>query len=1301
MINFYKILTTLFYFLTFITLIHSQIVIEDIIKPDLDFYAGKKDVCEKVTYTLIVSGLGSETSISALSPISIRSGTLVIGKINDTHSAVALQFIVPVGIHNISVQMGSTIFPNITSYECENVPSSIVFIFGANPANRHAILDIKLTFQILGLKPKKIIDGTLECAYPQPYFRCILGLGTLGDAAMSSVYSISLSLVSTSFPFNGPNIGSPTYFTITDKTNPLINHNIEIGSVLPPTNILNSVSSSNVFTSYYPTADVTANSPQFVPMACFLTIGSGSISTSIPPFMISVNQYRSSSYRNSIKPLLVGPNGTNLYHIVLSHGVAVDTPTRAIPSQLYGFNGTNTNLFDNKTININMGELIIAKMAQLTKADKVIPNNGEFYLLDTIVQTIETVGFPTPTFTNVNPSFSTGPFSIDFPLGYASGNRQNFKFAITSIHSTKSTPITNSLKILNNETSLSIPPYDPNIQDTIKPNLINLEYKMVNYTHLLVRVHVSDEGSGILSINFRSGTLTSKDLVKGTIFDGFYEKIFQYASVQFLPHDATISVWDRAYNRLDISKNYPNSLPLPINPISKYFMDFPFSSYNISSIKFRQNDFNVFNAGVNTTMELKLSVNPFNGNPEFYSQWPVFLIFTWYSNENTVYRAVWNENLKLFTIDFYIPPRVYPGVLQYNLRIINFSFNYYDIYGALGVSSELRTETLQTDQSPPVVTGGGYNTSDTIIINSAQKTSTFGWWIQVEDNYNGIGSVEFTVRSTEDPLPYVISFPGPVDNVKVIGSSLNRTYILNIEETYPCKSRVFEITDITLKDQRGFTAYHSRDQVKSFVNVPYFDTAVLKSKITLTCENMVTPAPPFISKFNFNPKSIDVGAPSDSARTITLDLETTSTTGLSRRHFPVFYLSYGIGSPTHIKVPTTYLLSSFNENTFSYRQTVVIPRGEAIDTPILVSVYGITDKSLQFRGYTTSDLMDATYPAIITTNYTRVPIIDSYGPSKIGSNDKSVTLYGSNFQPGVSKIQINYGTTGFMDIGVESMTGVICSTNSIQRGHRNYLLRVVTGQLVSNTISIDTFYQPPITESPTESPFPTPSPGPKCPGSPPCGGSNQGICDDNLGCLCISPWYGFNCGSQVINTTKPDPDTGKPDSKTDGQLPNGSDINFTSLISMVSLRELNFVGEAIKTFNFSIWIFDNLSDESLSKTLYRYSTNVTNSIDSQNGKTTSTQESQSMIGINLRNYKESVILDPDFSVIVDYHDSNNPLSTCSKKSGLSKTQIAGIVIGAGVAFIALATASTIYYFKRSKEQKAMKNLNNKLKQVKS
>jgi len=82
---------------------------------------------------------------------------------------------------------------------------------------------------------------------------------------------------------------------------------------------------------------------------------------------------------------------------------------------------------------------------------------------------------------------------------------------------------------------------------------------------------------------------------------------------------------------------------------------------------------------------------------------------------------------------------------------------------------------------------------------------------------------------------------------------------------------------------------------------------------------------------------------------------------------------------------------------------------------------------------------------------------------------------------------------------------------------------------------------------------------------------------------------------------------------------------------------------------------------------------------------------QSYIGINIPFYKRNVVIDPDFSLLVDTSPaSDKEGSKCASKSKLSPAKIAGIVIGC-VAFIAIIVISVVYHLYKKKQHRQMEH----------
>ncbi|KAK5583865.1 hypothetical protein RB653_005469 [Dictyostelium firmibasis] len=106
-------------------------------------------------------------------------------------------------------------------------------------------------------------------------------------------------------------------------------------------------------------------------------------------------------------------------------------------------------------------------------------------------------------------------------------------------------------------------------------------------------------------------------------------------------------------------------------------------------------------------------------------------------------------------------------------------------------------------------------------------------------------------------------------------------------------------------------------------------------------------------------------------------------------------------------------------------------------------------------------------------------------------------------------------------------------------------------------------------------------------------------------------------------------------------------------------------------------------------------------LDQSLGSVSDSHTSQSFIGINIPFYNKKVIIDPDFSLLLD----SNPTTTqensiCSpKSSGLTTAQLAGIIVGCCCAAIAI-TFATVFTIKKTREkEKQMKVFKSKLQTI--
>ncbi|KAM9984677.1 hypothetical protein ACTFIY_009109 [Dictyostelium cf. discoideum] len=177
----------------------------------------------------------------------------------------------------------------------------------------------------------------------------------------------------------------------------------------------------------------------------------------------------------------------------------------------------------------------------------------------------------------------------------------------------------------------------------------------------------------------------------------------------------------------------------------------------------------------------------------------------------------------------------------------------------------------------------------------------------------------------------------------------------------------------------------------------------------------------------------------------------------------------------------------------------------------------------------------------------------------------------------------------------------------------------------------------------------------------------------------VSPFYRFEKDSLIISvdnkTCSTALDTSPPNlissSKSFGDTTNGDDSNFIKL----QIDDHSVYGRFLKRA-----IVDDLV------------VSVDNVLldDSMNTIESNAHAQQSYIGIIIPHYSDSVSIDPDFSILIDQNaaSESSENSICSKKSGLTKGQIAGITIGA-VCFATVIVVSVVYSVHKTKKNKKM------------
>ncbi|KAN0042456.1 hypothetical protein ACTFIV_005021 [Dictyostelium citrinum] len=945
-------------------------------------------------------------------------------------------------------------------------------------------------------------------------------------------------------------------------------------------------------------------------------------------------------------------------------------------------------------------------------------------------------------------------------------------------------------------------------------------------------------------------------LVRGTLFNGVWGIL--YDSILGDNNQLNSLVINTFCG---VSRDYLSGTPISLdNPNKRYqlptigFNEFNFE--DLVNITFLYNNVHVTNQSVSNIMYFNftnisnykdisigfslmdpktLADNQFDSllNPMLHTMDDDFIFAEWVVNR--------------YQVMFDIPANTMPGIANYYLT---FSKEIKIFSSELPQSAQLNLISKNIDIYGPIF-------SKIIKNPSNLPQDTFGWLVTIEDNVNGLKNGYITVRGTIDSSLHNFTIE-PSKAIK--GDKWVGEYEIYIKEHQSqCIHQSYEITDVVLYDTFNNIASYTKFEISgknsrynpfiNYINGTFINTV---EPDNIICSGISDASGPTLLSFKSSTPSLDVG--SLNGRNITFEFESQDQqTGIRENQFPIVYLTT-LNLDIHKCISTN---STPFQTTTKFTCTTTVPIGFGYPTDIVLSVYGFINNGGYYSGYSTQSLKDSGFDySLNTTIYTEnQPIITS--TNSITNYGGSLMIYGRKLAYGnIGDIQsilvlLKYSDDGNGGIYISFTPKTIYDSfiliEGIRATNQSFTIKItssstsiesneftVTPKLfffnytapIEPTISPTTSPSSTPTTSPSLTPIPTVSPIPtnppqKCQGNPECGGSNQGICKEG-GCVCYPPFIGLTCTSQIIivpqpSTNSTNPSTEIPIPPTDNSQ-DSEDISkaiFKSLISLVSLRELNFKGEETKLYTFDKWIFTPLNNNkhlyetsinsnsntitNISATLewfnksttvefanqqlqmnpssikytieineYPFSQslntlqlvmsaslissetddicsskefgNTTNGDDSNflkiqvdnhsvygrfikraiidskvqsienvlldsTMKPISTSHStQSYIGITIPQYSKQVIIDPDFSIIIDQRaaSSNSENSICSNNSSsLTKGQIAGIIIG-GVAFLAVIIVCTIYYFHKTKKNRVFRqSIKNKLEQFSS
>ncbi|KAN0043446.1 hypothetical protein ACTA71_011105 [Dictyostelium dimigraforme] len=1070
--------------------------------------------------------------------------------------------------------------------------------------------------------------------------------------------------------------------------------------------------------------------------------------------------------------------------------------------------------------------------------------------------------------------------TMKFPFGFESGNSSNYTFNISSpVLSYNSMSSKTSISLISNidssTVSYSYKNHNTSIvyNNSMVPKITNIQvtHLVSNLYSIRVYAQIPYKFSHFKIVVAYPKYHGPESLVEGDLYNG----TFEFIESSFL--GITIDIYDiyQKYTRV-LDGSY-----FSINPLLFYQTPSTSIEFNITSIhniSFLYNDIDVssrrhynilyFNFSEEVPRDYPIVMVP-NGIEQLQNK--IYRIDP-YNNE---FYSSYNETIRLFQIPFYIDANIptgdYPFTLLFSVTKLLYSGSF---------DTQLRIKYSRSIDLQGPVFKKVQKINESIYINNSTKYGIFGWLMTIEDLTNGFDSGYITVRGEIDVSTYNFTF---TLNDSIAGDVFLGDYRFDLNISYPCISQNYLITEVALYDRMNRISYFSiypTDSTYSSIFNPFLnylnDSSI--NIFQLQCEidpiSSLDTTPPEITYFDIQP-STNVDTSTLSSVEITYQFMDEES-GIKKDQLPIAYLSAINNNILECKP----LVLTYFEIGVTLRCVFDLPIGFGNGESLLFSVYGAINNNGLFGGASTISMFEKnlhTAPIMKTQFYGCSSTILNY----FTLNDKSsyLWLFGRCF--GSQSIAVFYVGTNTIAVSpsiiypsavkipLKNLEFLLNKTFDIFLKNEG----AQTNSITINPKSYDFYLSTPPTLQPTSTPTPTSTSTPTstptsaststptltsiplvtnapqtCSGTPICGGDAKGKCDKDKGCICYPPWVGNECSSQTVTVKQPIFNIGNsngnnnnnnnkvspsieiivPIKRTNDDSGSNSEISsnttnsdkiYKSLISIVSLREINFSNNevfkhtfeddwesviiddsTVKFFNTikftnqgDIIIITNITvtlkwfgnqsivtfanqELVMNPSTLKYTIEITsfpfssylnnlelimsatiqsntndngvcsakefgetssgdNSnylkiqvedhslygrfikrgivdnyniisisnvlLDSQFKPITEAKSLQSFIGIQIPYYKSSIIIDPDFSILLDSNDasskSNSICSDTSKKLGT--TQIIGIVLGAVGFTCVIALSVTYYIIKKRKQEKFIVSLGEKLKKI--
>ncbi|KYQ91541.1 hypothetical protein DLAC_07303 [Tieghemostelium lacteum] len=696
--------------------------------------------------------------------------------------------------------------------------------------------------------------------------------------------------------------------------------------------------------------------------------------------------------------------------------------------------------------------------------------------------------------------------------------------------------------------------------DSIKPEFKTLRFTSVGFQKIVIQIQATDAECGIFNIKvFDFIELTAKDLVNGTTTqNGTWEKFvdFQMQST-FLYGWQSLTAYDCAGN--EVKYDVFNFIP----PIEGYFPTFhdkyEQSLRTITTVFFTLNNVPLTGIGCKNS----LFINFTNSHQEDI----IRMEFQTFELNSFGY---WNKELAMFQVDFELPMNLFTGEIPYNIyyRTLKYDSIYFQPSGHLYVHSDV------ADQMAPLITA--------IYPGDPHPELKLTWILTIEDKVNGFSHGFVNITGELDPNnPYTVKLAA-VEPFKPVAN-----YTVSIEIPKPCRTQFYRFTYIELVDRGGYkSVFNDLEKVRSVdpLNPPAFKYISPLMKLLSNAElwfsqfycpyNNTDYQPPQVTWCSAWDNQVNIDT-SHFERDLIINFTITDDAHpISLRHTPYCYLHAMLFDT--VSTRARFLSDETTELSANLSCHFNVPYGFGYPNSIVYfSISGFSDIMLNVGSSPkgVNNTIEVNFPrwyAIIDTVYPIPPRPDGL-----------LTIVGKNLQA-TESVQINYFNHTKILPAEENInnfdTIVVVKVNPL------ILIKdiVITFPKLSNRYNVPNYYIPP--------------PKFDCPGAPQCGGPSNGRCTVK-GCECVSPWTGLDCLSQII-VIPPiiDPSNPGTENNFNTTLPNGQTITLKTLISVVSLVELDRNGASLKEFKLVTWVYRNTTSPDTKIQEFTYQSQISNII---------------------------------------------------------------------------------------------------------